>query len=343
MIHDGLEFFNIAEMRSVEGHEGLRLQRVPESVREHVDEGTAGTMLSPANSEIRFRIAPGREPVTLTLSSPEGATIFTYHGPFQGRSWQLGPEPIELQVKPHQRLAKLTEEQRKSLPYDPSLVRLCFGTAYPEPVFYHGHGEGILLPEENDSPDKLYLAYGSSITHGAGLSGAALSYAAHAAWRLGLDFRNLGASGCCLCEKAMADYLSEQPCDLMTLELSVNMLGRGFTEDEFRERAAYLVERCADADPGRQVVCITIFPHYNDMGEELRMTEKATSEGYRQVLRDIVRTLNRPNLRIIEGADLLPDISALSQDLIHPGVRGMIQIGEELARRIKAEVPGPVK
>jgi len=37
---------------------------------------------------------------------------------------------------------------------------------------------------------------------------------------------------------------------------------------------------------------------------------------------------------LIEGPELLPDIGALSQDLIHPGARGMIQIGEELARRL---------
>lgn len=334
MIHDGIEFFNIDEMRPVDGHGGLRLQRVPEAVRENVDAGTAGVMLSPANCEIRFRLAPGQDSAKITLSSPEGATIFTYHGPFQGRSWQLEPEPAELQIKQHQRLAKLTEEQRKSLSFDPGLIRLCFGGSYPEPVFYHGHGEGICLPNDSDTPDKVYVAYGSSITHGADSSGAALSYAAHAAWRLGLDFRNLGASGCCLCEKAFADYLAEQPCDLMTLELSVNMLGRGFTEDEFRERASYLVKRVADADPRRTVVCITIFPHYNDMGDGFCEAKNATSEGYRQILRDIVKDLNLPNLHIVEGPDLLPDISGLSQDLIHPGARGMIQIGEELARRL---------
>ena len=84
------------------------------------------------------------------------------------------------------------------------------------------------------------------------------------------------------------------------------------------------------------MVCITIFPHYNDMGDHLvGDNEKATSEEYRQILRDIVTELDRPNLSLIEGPELLQDIAGLSKDLIHPGARGMIQIGENLAEALQ--------
>jgi lysophospholipase L1-like esterase len=337
MIHDNLEFHNVTELVEVEGQEGLRLQRAPESVRAHVDEGTGGVMLSPAGCEIRFRIAEGCDCASVRLSSEDGATIYVYQGPFEGGSFVLGPEPIDIEVTPHNRIKALKKEDYPGALYNPGLIRLCFGTAYPEPVMYHGHSDGICEPRDEDVPKKTYLAYGSSITHGTALSGAALSYPAHAGWKLGYDVRNLGASGCCLCEKDFADFLAEQPCDLMTLELSVNMLGRGFTADEFRERAEYLVERVADSDPARPVVCITIFPHYHDISEAYYVPQvKATSEEYRQVIRDIVANLDRPNLSVIEGADLLKDLGGLTADLIHPGARGMIQIGEELAHVIKS-------
>jgi lysophospholipase L1-like esterase len=167
-------------------------------------------------------------------------------------------------------------------------VRVCFGSVYPEPVFYHGHSEGVTLPREGDVPKRTYLAYGSSIAHGTGFAGSALSYPAHVGWKLGYDVRNLGASGCCLCENEFADFLAEQDADLVTLELSVNMIGGEFTAEDFRERAGYLVERIVDADPHRQVVCITILPHFRDINDRYcGEKDKATSEEFRQVLRDI--------------------------------------------------------
>jgi len=339
MIHDGLEFHNIAELVEAEGEKGVRIQRAPERVRKLVNEGTAGVMLSPASSEIRFRLADGCDSATVTLSSKDGATGYIYQGPFQSGSFVLGAEPKDVKVTRSKRASLLTKEDYPGAPYDPNLIRLIFGGAYPEPVMYHGHSEGIVLPREGDVPGKTYLAYGSSITHGTDLSGAAISYPAHVAWKLGYDLRNLGASGCCLCEPEMADFLAEQKADLVTLELSVNMIGSQFTAEDFRKRAGYLVERVADADPARQVVCITIFTHFRDIhprycGEK----DKATAGEIRQVLRNIVKNLARPNLHIMEGPELLGDIGGLSQDLIHPGARGMIQIGEELARRLTAIV-----
>lgn len=336
MIHDGLEFYNIAEMRAVDGLDGLRLQRVPESVRCQLDEGTASTMLSPSGGEIRFRIADDHESVTLTLSAELPTQLYAYFGPFQGRSWLLGTEPQEITVKPHTRIRELTKDRYPDSPYDPSLVRLCFGGAYPEPTFYHGHGEGITLPLAGDVPKKRYLAYGSSIAHGTDNSGAGLSYPAHAAWQLGVDLRNLSASGCCLCETAMADFLAEQSCDVVTLELSVNMFGRGIPVDEFSEKARYLVERIADADPARPVVCLTIFPFHSDIDARYAPANQAsTPEAYREALRTIVANSGRPNVMILEGPELLQDIGCLSHDLIHPGFRGMLQIGDELARRLQ--------
>lgn len=335
MLYDDIDFHNIAELAKVEGQEGLRLQRVPEKLRPELNKGTAGVMLSPADCELRFRIEDGRESVTVRLSSESRTTVYAYYGPFQGGTFELDTEPKDFTITPHTRIAQLRELNYPVAGYDPGLVRLCFGGPYPEPVMYHGHGDGICPPQADDVPSKTYLAYGSSITHGTGLAGAAISYPAHVAWRLGYDLKNFGASGCCRCENALADYLAKQSCDLATLELSVNMLGSEFTVEEFKSRAGYLVQRMADSDPQRPVVCITIFPHFRDIDDCFLTPEaKATSAEYRQVLRDIVTDLNRPNVSLIEGPDLLPGIEGLTFDLIHPGARGMVQIGEELARRL---------
>ena len=72
------------------------------------------------------------------------------------------------------------------------------------------------------------------------------------------------------------------------------------------------------------------------MGDQFKgEKETSTSEEYRQVLRDIVFDLDRPNLFLVEGPELLSNLGGLFQDLIHPGARGMIEMGENLARELK--------
>jgi hypothetical protein len=342
MEHDGLVFHDIAELREVEGQDGLRLQRVPEEVRLQLDEGTNGVVLSPAGGEIRFRLEEGCEAATVRLSSESKTLVYAYHGEFQGATWELTTDVQEIVVKPNKRVASLSRDEVPESAYDPGLVRLCFGGAYPEPVFYHGHGDGIALPRPGDVPQQSYLAYGTSIAHGTDLGGPFLSYPAHTAWLLGLELRNLGTSGCCRCETAMADYLAEQKCSIVTLELSVNMLGGQFTADGFRERAGYLVRKVADADLSRPVVCLTLFPHFRDIHERYRPeADVSTPDEFRTVLREIVRDADRPNLSVIEGRELLTNVCGLTGDLIHPGLRGAIQIAENLARRLSSIVPAP--
>ena len=336
MLHDNLEFHNVAELVAVDGFKGLRLQRAPESLRPQLNEGAAGVLLSPADCEIRFRIEEGNESATIRLSSESKTTVYVYFGPFQGQSFELDKEPRDLEIKPNKRIPQLLKlGAYPEAKFYPGLVRICFGGPYPEPVFYHGHGGGVCPPQPGDTPEKTYLAYGTSITHGTGLAGAAISYPSHVAWRLGYDLKNFGSSGCCLCEKPLADFLAEQSSDLVTLEISVNMVG-SHSGDEFRERAGYLVKRIADSDLKRQVICITVLPHFRDIDDSFASPDaKSTAEECREALRDIVKDLARPNITLIEGTDLLPDIGALTFDLIHPGARGLVQIGEELTRRIR--------
>ncbi|HAI10386.1 MAG TPA: hypothetical protein DCM28_01690, partial [Phycisphaerales bacterium] len=72
MIFENVLLHNIAELTDV-WRDGKKIQRVPESVREHLNPGAQGRSLNAANSEIRF-VADG--PVKVTLSSPQGGGTF---------------------------------------------------------------------------------------------------------------------------------------------------------------------------------------------------------------------------------------------------------------------------
>jgi len=193
----------------------------------------------------------------------------------------------------------------------------------------------VRVPIRDELPKHRLLTYGTSITHGAAATMPHLPYVRQLAWRLGIDLMNFGVGGACQCEPAFADYMASlDDWTVGMLALSVNMIGAGFTPEAFYERVSYLVNTVAGANSNRPVMCVTIYPHARDffgVGNEV----KAPPETYRQKLRDAVANCPHPNLHLAEGADILTDPGGLTTDLIHPGDFGMIQMGENLAARMR--------
>ena len=111
------------------------------------------------------------------------------------------------------------------------------------------------------------------------------------------------------------------------------MIGAGFSLEEFTDRVQFLVDTVAGSNTSRAVACITIYPHFRDLCASREEAEK--SEGFRNALRNVVKRSPHPNLCLIEGQDLLEDIGGLSADLLHPADNGMIEMGENLAKRLE--------
>ena len=333
MIYDNVELHNVAEVRPVNG--GARLQRVPEDVRQHLNEAAQMRVLQPDNCELRFVSA---SPETLvTLSSEEESDVAVFHGVFDGRERHiLGPQPTTLRICPQERLRQLDRRWWQDQPFAPQVERLVFGGPRRGPVIVHRvEGEGIRPPQPDEVPELRYLAYGTSITHGFDCEGPHLSYVAQTAWHLGADLINLGVGGACHCEAAFAEYIAGAEWDIASLALSVNM--QGFSIGEFTDRVEYMVNTVAGADTTRPVACITLYPYYRDFG----ITDPGGQYGgapdeYRQALRDVVAPCPHPNVHLIEGGEILTDIGGLTADLIHPSDNAMIEMGRHLASRLQA-------
>ena len=328
-----VELHNVAEAREIEGLGGLRLQRCPESVRVCLNERAQQRMLSPAGCEVRFSCES--RTATVKLSCPEGsAEAIPFWGPFQGPArYRISAEPTRIELSFPERLEGLGRRACEGLPFSPRVWRLVLrGDA----VHYHGvEADDLRLPTPEELPARRYLAYGTSITHGSAATAMHLGYVAQAARRLRADLINLGVGGSAHSEPELATYIAERDdWQFASLALSVNMIGAGFSQEEFTERVAFMVNTVAGADHSRAVACITIYPHFRDLCASQKEADK--SEGFRTALRDVVNESPHPNLCLIEGADLLTDIEGLSTDLIHPADNGMIQMGENLARRLEA-------
>jgi hypothetical protein len=335
MIYKQVDLHGIAEVVSVPGRPGVRLQRVPEAVREHLEEPARNKTINPGGAEIR--LVPLGRSVRVTLSSiGEPGSVRLFLGPFDSRlSWTLGPEPVTIEVAEiedelwRSRFLSLPAEKADRLAFDPRVCRLVM-----RPGIIHLHGiEGERRPPEpTETPACTMIAYGTSITHGSAATGFHLSYIAQTAWRLGCDLINLGVGGACLCESAFGDFIAErEDWDLAVLSLSVNMVGRGFTVQEFTERVRYLVGKVAAR--GKPVVCITLYPFFEDWAH-LNPEVKAHPDEFRKALGQIVAEIGSPQLHLIRGPELLTDISGLTVDMLHPSDLGMIQMGENLAARL---------
>jgi len=336
--HEDISFHNVCELRPTEDG-GRLLQRVPEAVRAELNDGARERMRHPAGVELRF-VPDGEVSVTLSTRPQRGPptdTVRVFWGPFQGReglvheTHEVGTEPTTLSVTPPDRLGDLDPAVADDLAFDPRVCRLRLpGEHRSGHVVFHGAEGARRPPRDDEVPDRRYLAYGTSITEGEAPSAEHLTYVNQTATRLDADPLNLGSCGTAYADAAMADHVADRgDWDVATLALSVNMLGT-FSVDEFRERAAYMVDTVAGENPGKPVAAVTIYTNARDVvpggGEECA--------AFRDALRDVVADSPHDNLHLVEGPDVADGVAGFTPDLVHPGDRAMIRMGENLAAEL---------
>lgn len=337
MIHDefpGASLHNVAETAKPEWAEtdassevpdGHALHRVPERVRSRLNVGARERYREPAGCELRL-VPTGEAPVEVRLSAPEPTVVHPFWGPFQpDEPREVGPGPTTLSLAVPDRIGRL----RAAVPtgaFAPRVCRLRFDAWTP--VAVHDVRGPCRPPTDDELPDRRLLAYGTSITEGASASAAHLTYVARLARAVGVDSLNLGTAGTAYCEPAMAEYLaSRRDWDVATLAVSVNMANRGFTVDQFRERARHLVDRVAASDPSRPVVAVSLFPYHADL---VAGDDSERARDYRDALADAVADSSHGNCHFVSGRDVM-DATGLTTDLLHPGDAGMAAIADGLA------------
>jgi len=265
----------------------------------------------------------------VTLSAAELTTVWQFWGPFQGQEVvEIGPEPRTIELSVPDRVGRLRDDVDAG-PFDPRVCRLRFGMGAP--VAIHDVRGDCRPPQDEELPDRRYLAHGTSITEGADASAPHLTYVSGAARAAGVDPINIGASGSAFCEAAMAEHVAERDdWDVATLSLSVNMSNRGFTLAQFEERVDRFVATVAGANPDKPVVCVTLFPYHADA---VAGDDAERARAFRRALHEAAD--GHANVALVEGPDLL-DATGLTTDLLHPGDAGMASIADGLADEIES-------
>jgi lysophospholipase L1-like esterase len=330
MIYQNVELHNVAETRPVGN--GIALQRVPEAVRQRLNPHAQERMLDATCMEIRFVIEKGPAAVTLRgLADPAQAQIF--FGEFQtGQIAAIGSDPVAIPIRTADWFLAIEPAKFRGAAFSHRVCRLFLSGGQ---VCFLGATGRLRPPRADEAPSLRYLAYGTSITQGAGSSLRHLCYAAQTARRLGADLINLGVGSSAFCEPELADYAAARDdWDIATVEPTANM--QGFALAEFEQRVAYWFRALLRAKRCRAVVGITLMPQTADLGPpHVSRKHKGTPDQYREAMRRAAASCADPRLHVVEGTDLLPNMAGLGPDMLHPKDNGHIVIGENLARKLR--------
>ncbi|HLG75768.1 MAG TPA: GDSL-type esterase/lipase family protein [Ktedonobacteraceae bacterium] len=317
--------------------QGWALSRVSQEVLQAINPHAQESAWITCGSEIRFTLRGKEARITLVrpayYEAPPAGIAEIYFGPFQA-AYQytpiaVGATPQTITIAYPPQIDELVEIARQhALPFDPRVVRLIL--PYDAPTILVDIEGDIAPPRREQLPQKTYLAYGSSITHGGSAIRPSETFAMQTAQSLGCDLLNLGFANSAYLDAALASAVaSEYEWDIATLELGINVIGH-WTVDEFAQAVQAFVPQIA-ARPDRRVWCIDLLPSHYDVTDP----EKVTA--FRHSVSHTVAASGLANLRYIDGSQLLRYPQDLTTDLIHPSATGMASIARALVEAIRAD------
>ena len=327
MIYQNINFHNVEEL--IQTPKGYAMARIPKDIRLQVNEGIRNrTCFYSTGVELRFKLLGEKATIFLrTDKAQEAQAAYIYYGSIQG-GWENSSKTIFTEVTPitisrPDNIAKLAEiTMQNNLPFQPEVIRIVlpYGTCY-----FVGVEGDIEPPSPEDMPEKTYLAYGSSITHGSLALAAPYTYPFRIAAKLKCDYLNLGFAGTAHLEKSMAEYLiSRKDWDFASVEMGINMIGEAFTIEFFEKQVKEFVEVLAEDT--RPIFATNIFG-FNGIGQD-------KAEKYREIVQEHAQD----RLIFTDGLELMNNPAYISQDLTHPSLDGIEEIVKNWSGVMKLEL-----
>ncbi len=181
------------------------------------------------------------------------------------------------------------------------------------------------------APAVRYVAYGDSVTHGFTASAIDKTYPYLVAQKMGWQLINLGLGGRAS-NVVDAHVLKILKADVITVLMGVNDWQGGGPVERYRKNMMGFFDALRAVQPTVPIYFITslyVPPAWSPK------TQIADLEAYRQVAREIVLARKDPNLRLIEGLDLIDhDPKLFDAVAVHPNDQGFAQMGERLAKQM---------
>lgn len=330
MIWNNVELFNVSEICPVD--DGIRIYRFPKRVRDAFENSNhpysieVGQMTT--GCEIRF-VGEGAN-ITLTALDNSG-TVDIFRGDFLSKTVHLpAGTPTKIELRGDVMVDKVDLSCYKGV-VDTAVFRVVFNHDYRaminsvEPV-----GE-VRPPRACEIPEKRILAYGSSITHGAGAGPFTNSYIYNVGRLTGAEVLCKGMGGSCFIQPEVADYIATEGFDIAIFELGINMVSE-FPVEVFRERAEYLIKSTLAL--GKPVVLISNYVSYYNI-ESSPYYEK--NKAYVKCLEELYEKYSCDTLYYIRGDEMLDSFGYLTADVLHPSPFGHAEMSRKIANKLKGE------
>ncbi|WP_225047775.1 GDSL-type esterase/lipase family protein [Lacticaseibacillus kribbianus] len=323
-----MDLHNVA--RVIPSDHGVLLDRVDAATFAKLDEPATHTSNNASGIELRFVMTTDTVRITLQAQEAEELQVaYVMHGCFAGTYQEANllvhTTPTTLTIHRPANLPRLQEvAEALGQPFDPAVVRVCLPYCRNWLI---GVAGGLRPPRPSEVPSLTYLAYGSSITHGTLALTPMTTYAQQTAAKLRADLLNFGFPGSAWLEPGLADALCARPdWDFATLAMGINMLG-GFSVDDFRARVRRFI--APFAKDSRPVLAF-----------DMVATDYPLDQAKVGQFRAVVKEECAGKLPYISGLTLLPDLSGLSADLLHPSIGGMTTIAANLATQLRPLLRG---
>ena len=321
---------------------GVRWLRVPETVYNKL-EAPGGQFQARGCTGVELRFVMNSSTAVLkiqSLSSPDvTCTKQIFYGSIQG-GWEchelhsyIGTDLCEITIKQPANLPLLDRITKESgSDWDPRVVRVFLNHGNFRIVGIEGD---VRPPEKSELPKKTLLTYGSSITHGSNAIAAPNNWTSILAHNLNTDLINLGFAGSCYMEPEMAEYIAQEGelghWDMATLELGINVLD--WDVDKIRQRVTNTVSQIAGRNPKKPVFVISPFYCNDDFSKGGKRTGV-----WRKIIHEVCEELALPNVRYIDGTDILGSMRLISADAVHPNIYGVQQIADRMTAIVKDHI-----
>lgn len=330
MIYKNIQLFNISEIIFDKTTKAYALLRLPAYCEKTMLLQGKRMNRSSIGVEFRFRT---KTSVTITLKSNDdnGTVVYLYIGDKQAAydvaKFTIMHEPKSITID--YRLLESVYAAKLGLNrYAPELFRLVFDGSEVQLVDISGEP---LLPKEEDSPDTIYVAYGSSISANSISFLPNLGYVGLLGDALKATTYNLAFPGSCRMEPEVAKYFAEElTFDYLTLEFGINVINE-WDFETFEHKVVNFLTVVAHAHPSALIYVTDIFSYFNKL---CGVSDEKLME-YREIVKTAVKALSLRNVTYIAGDILLPSSENLCTDLVHPDIKGHSEIFNNLIKVVK--------
>lgn len=334
MIFQNIDFHNVSELTRDELG-GYVMHRFPLEVEETLSDGGKRANKDNTGVELRFKLVSDSVKLKLRLDAPStsATTVYIYRGGIVGK-WQecvtsiVGGDTKELVISKEPNIDMLWKITKSaSFGFSPEVVRIVLEPSALRFVSIEGD---VTPPQNNDVPNRTYLAYGSSITHGSTSLVIPYSYVSRIGEYFRVDTRNLGYAGNARLEPAVAEGIAAMgergEWNFASLCMGINILD--IECSDFEKRAKNMIKTVAERNPEKHIFCVSPFYCNADMNGSAKPRQ------FRDIVCRIVSEYASPYVHYIDGSKILDGPWGLSGDFVHPSPIGVKAIADGLIKEI---------